>query len=105
MATMSLLLRCLMVLCLLMTTVTGQLLADDDSKDSPMYGIGEPQSAVPPAFRQSNAPADVAMTKKVQEALKRGYADANLYVTTTTDHTVYLRGFTQGNDETKKIVA
>ena len=37
-----------------------RLMANDFTKDSPMYGIGEPQLAVPPKFRQSNA----AMTKK-----------------------------------------
>ena len=41
-----------------------RLMAEDVTKDSPMYGIGEPQSAVPPKFRQSNAADDVAMTKK-----------------------------------------
>jgi osmotically-inducible protein OsmY len=78
------------------------IMADEDS---PMYGIGEPQSAVPPAFRQSNAPADLAMTKKMEENLKSSFADANLYITTTADHIVYLRGFTQGSAETQKIVA
>jgi len=82
-----------------------RLIAEDVTKDSPMYGIGEPQSAVPPKFRQSNAADDVAMTKKVEDALKARFPHANLYVTTTAEHIVYLRGFTQSGAETAQIVA
>ena len=91
--------------CQLVILFSPLLVAEDETQDSPMYGIGEPQSAVPAKFRQSNAPADVAMTKKVQEALHQSFPDANLYVTTTAEHIVYLRGFTQGEAETTQIVA
>jgi hypothetical protein len=90
---------------ILMVEALPWLMSDDFTKDSPMYGIGEPQSAVPPKFRQSNAADDVAMTKKVEDALKAGFPDANLYITTTAEHIVYLRGFTQGDAETAQIVA
>ena len=90
---------------ILMAEALPRLMADDFTKDSPMYGIGEPQSAVPPKFRQSNAADDVAMTKKVEDALKASFPDANLYITTTAEHIVYLRGFTQGDAETAQIVA
>jgi osmotically-inducible protein OsmY len=80
-------------------------MADDFTKDSPMYGIGEPQSAVPLKFRQSNAADDVAVTKSVEDALKASFPDANLYITTTAEPIVYLRGFTRGDAETAQIVA
>jgi osmotically-inducible protein OsmY len=82
-----------------------QLIAEDVTKDSPMYSIGEPQSAVPPKFRQSNAADDLAMTKKVEDALKARFPHSNLYITTTTEHIVYLRGFTQSDAEMEQIVA
>lgn len=92
--------------CVLMATLSSRLMAADEEA---IYGIGEPWTAVPAAFRPSTAPADVAMTKKVEQALAQATglttSTDSIHVTTTADHIVYLRGFTQSQVDTQKIVS
>ena len=91
-------------LCLCSITISWAAPADNSANNAP----DQSQAAITPA-KQSNAQADVEVTRSIRRAITKDSALSvyahNIKIITTQDHVVYLRGAISSADDLKKIVA
>ena len=70
-------------------------------------GDDNPDSITP--FSQSNADADLKVTQNIRQAIEKqdGLSEnaKNIKIITTTDHTVYLKGVVDSEDERNRVLA
>lgn len=82
--------------------------AGPDADNSANNKADQDSSAVTPE-KQSNAEADVKVTRDIRRAIVKDDALSvyahNLKIITTTNHVVYLRGAVSGSDDVSKIVS